>query len=112
VVKASGTRKAYKIFGLLDYFSGRFFCKGHDTGRLSSQSYEGFLTEVLSKTRKYIILIQGGASYHKSKAMKNFFAKRDVHLTFYNLLSYSPDYNPIEKLIYSRLTKRKSQTSF
>jgi len=98
VVKTSGTRKAYKIFGLIDYFSGRFFCKGHDTGRLNSQSYEAFLTEVLSKTRKHIILIQDGASYHKSKAMKNFFAKRDDRLTVYNLPSYSPDYNPIEKL--------------
>ena len=98
VVKTSGTRKAFKIFGLIDYFSGRFFCKGHDTGRLNSESYEAFLTEVLSKTRKHIILIQDGASYHKSKAMKNFFAKRTDRLTVYNLPSYSPDYNPIEKL--------------
>ncbi len=30
VVKTSGKRKGYKVFGLIDYFSGRFFCKGHD----------------------------------------------------------------------------------
>jgi len=98
VVKTSGNRRAYKVFGLIDYFSGRFFCKGHFKGRLNSESYEAFLTEVLSKTRKHIILIQDGAKYHTSKAMKKFFAKKADRLTVYDLPSYSPDYNPIEKL--------------
>ena len=98
VVQTSGTRKGYKVFGLIDYFSGRFFCKGHDKGRLNSESYEAFLTEVLSKTRKHIILIQDGARYHTSKAMKNFFDRKAYRLTVYDLPSYSPDYNPIEKL--------------
>lgn len=98
VVKTSGTRRGYKVFGLIDYFSGRFFCKGHEKGRLNSESYEAFLTEVLSMTRKHIILIQDGAPYHTSKAMKLFFEKKSYRLTVYNLPSYSPDYNPIEKL--------------
>ena len=98
VVKTSGIRKGYKVFGLIDYFTGRFFCKGHDQGRLNSESYEAFLTEVLSKTRKHIIIIQDGASYHTSKAMKKFFAKKANRITVYDLPSYSPDYNPIEKL--------------
>jgi transposase len=98
VVKTSGTRRGYKVFGLIDYFSGRFFCKGHEKGRLNSESYEAFLTEVLSKTRKHIILIQDGAKYHTSKAMKRFFDKKSHRLTVYKLPSYSPDYNPIEKL--------------
>ena len=98
VVKTSGKRKGYKVFGLIDYFSGRFFCKGHDEGHLNSESYEAFLTEVLSKTRKHIILIQDGARYHTSKAMKKFFEKKAYRITVYNLPSYSPDYNPIEKL--------------
>jgi len=98
VVKTSGNRRCYKVFGLIDYFSGRFFCKGHDTGRLNSESYESFLTAILSKTRKHIILIQDGARYHTSKAMKRFFAKKAHRITVYDLPSYSPDYNPIEKL--------------
>mgnify|MGYP000037107792 FL=1 len=98
VVKTSGKRRGYKVFGLIDYFSGRFFCKGHEKGRLNSASYESFLTEVLSKTRKHIILIQDGARYHTSKAMKKFFTKRANRITVYDLPSYSPDYNPIEKL--------------
>jgi transposase len=98
VVKTSGTRRGYKVFGLIDYFSGRFFCKGHDKGRLNSESYEAFLTEVLSNTRKHIILIQDGARYHTSKSMRQFFSKKAHRLTVYDLPSYSPDYNPIEKL--------------
>ena len=97
VVKTSGTRKGYKVLGLIDYFSGRFFCKCHE-GRLNSESYANFLKEVLSKTRKHIILIQDGASYHTSKAMKQFFAQKAHRITVYDLPSYSPDYNPIEKL--------------
>ena len=98
VVKTSGNRRSYKVFGLIDYFSGRFFCKGHDKGRLNSESYKSFLTATLSKTRKHIILIQDGARYHTSKAMKRFFAKKANRITVYELPSYSPDYNPIEKL--------------
>jgi transposase len=98
VVKTSGKRRGYKVFGLIDYFTGRFFCKGHEKGRLNSASYESFLSEVLSKTRKHIILIQDGARYHTSKAMKQFFAKKAHRITVYELPSYSPDYNPIEKL--------------
>jgi transposase len=98
VVKTSGKRRGYKVFGLIDYFSGRFFCKGHDKGRLNTASYQSFLAEVLSKTRKHIILIQDGAPYHTSKAMRQFFDRKANRITVYKLPSYSPDYNPIEKL--------------
>jgi transposase len=98
VVPTSGKRRGYKVFGLIDYFTGRFFCKGHDKGRLNTESYQSFLAEVLSKTRKHIILIQDGAPYHTSKAMRQFFEKKANRITVFELPSYSPDYNPIEKL--------------
>jgi len=97
IVKTSGTRKCYKVFGLIDYFTGKFYSKGHE-GRLNSETYANFLKDVLSKTRKHIILIQDGAPYHKSKAMKQFFEKNCNRLTVYRLPSYSPDFNPIEML--------------
>ena len=96
-VKTSGIRKGYKVFGLIDYFSGTFFFKGQET-RFNSASYIQYLTEVLEKTKQHIILIQDGARYHTSKAMQEFFAKHSEKLTVYQLPSYSPDYNPIEKL--------------
>jgi transposase len=97
IVQTSGTRRGYKVFGVIDYFTGRFFSKGHE-GKLNSESYIAFLEEVLSKTRKHLILIQDGAPYHKGKKMREFFEKHKNRITAFRLPSYSPDYNPIEKL--------------
>lgn len=96
-VKTSGKRRAYKIFGFIDYFSGDFFYKSH-TGKFNSESYQVFLLEVLAKTDKHLIIIQDGASYHTSKALQDFFAAHTDRLTVYQLPSYSPDFNPIEYL--------------
>jgi transposase len=96
-VPTSGKRKSYKVLGLVDYFTGRFFSQCID-GRLTSASYEAFLRQVLTQTRKHIILIQDGAKYHTSGAMRTFFAQHTARLTVFQLPAYSPDFNPIEKL--------------
>jgi transposase len=96
-VKTSGQRKGYKVFGLIDYFTGRFFYQCHE-GRLNSESYAAFLHQVLSQTRKRILLIQDRACYHTSAAMEAFFEQHKDPLTVLPLPSYSPAYNPIEKL--------------
>jgi transposase len=96
-VPTSGTRKAYKVFGLIDYFSGRFFYKAH-AGRFNSPSYAAFLLEVLSHTTQHVVVIQDGARYHTSKAMQEFFEAHADRLTIEQLPAYSPDFNPIEHL--------------
>jgi transposase len=96
-VRTSGKRKGYKVFGLIDYFSGQFFYKSHE-GRFNSESYAAFLLDVLSQTRLPVIVIQDGARYHTSKAMKLFFAAHAKRLTIEQLPAYSPDFNPIEHL--------------
>jgi transposase len=96
-VPTSGKRKAYKVFGLIDYFSGRFFYKAH-TGRFNSQSYAAFLLDVLSQTTQPVVVIQDGARYHTSKAMQAFFETHADRLTIEQLPAYSPDFNPIEHL--------------
>jgi transposase len=96
-VKTSGKRKAYKVFGFIDYFTGSFFYKSH-TGRFNSASYQAFLTEVMAKTKQHLIIIQDGASYHTSKALKAFFAKHADRLTVGQLPKFSPMFNPIEYL--------------
>jgi transposase len=96
-VPTSGTRKGYKVFGLIDYFSGQFFYKAH-TGRFNSESYAAFLLDVLSQTTKQVIVIQDGARYHTSQAMQQFFAAHADRLTIEQLPAYSPDFNPIEHL--------------
>jgi transposase len=96
-VPTSGKRKAYKVFGLIDYFSGRFFSKAH-AGRFNSESYAAFLLAVLSQTTQHVVVIQDGARYHTSKAMQAFFTTHADRLTIEQLPAYSPDFNPIEHL--------------
>jgi transposase len=97
LVKTGGKRKGYKVFGLIDYFSGRLFSKGQ-TGRFNAGSYCDFLEEVLAQTTQPIILIQDGARYHTAAKTREFFAKHEARLWVEQLPSYSPDYNPIEHL--------------
>lgn len=96
-VKTSGRRKGYKVFGLIEFFSGRLFWKGQ-IERFNADSYITFLTEVLAQTQEHLILIQDGAKYHTCQATKNFFTLYSDRLTKFQLPSYSPDFNPIEHL--------------
>lgn len=93
----SGKRKAYKVFGLIDYFSGPLFYKAH-AGRFNSESYKAFLLDVLAQTTQHVVVIQDGARYHTSKAMQVFFEMHAKRLTIEPLPAYSPDFNPIEHL--------------
>jgi transposase len=96
-IKTSGKRKGYKVFGWIEYFSGRLFHQGI-TGKFNSEAYQAFLLGVLAQSTEHLFLIQDGAKYHTSKATRAFFATHVDRLTVYQLPSYSPDYNPIEYL--------------
>jgi transposase len=96
-VKTAGKRKGYKVFGLIEYFTGRLLYDGQE-GRLNSAAYMTFLTHVLEHTTHPIVLIQDGATYHTSAETKAFFAQQAARLHVFQLPTYSPDYNPIEKL--------------
>ena len=97
LIKTCGKRKAYKVFGLIDYFCGRLFYQGHQ-GRLTAESYCNFLAWVLTQTDQPIILIHDGAKYHTAQKTLEFCARHAERLTIHQLPSYSPDYNPIEHL--------------
>lgn len=97
VVKTSGKRKGFKVLGVIEFFSGRFFSQTL-TNRFNSASYQTFLSYVLAQTDRPVILIQDGARYHTSRSMRDFFAAHEDRLIVYQLPSYSPDYNPIEFL--------------
>ena len=97
MVKTSGKRQGYKVVGVIESFTGRFWYQGQE-GRLNSESYMAFLTRVLEQSTQPSMLIQDGAKYHTSAAMQCFFAAHTERLTVFQLPSYSPDYKPIEKL--------------
>src|SRR5215813_12986634 len=96
-VPTSGKRKGYKVFGAIEYFSGRLFYQGIE-GRFNSESYQGFLQRILEQTTQHVFLIHDGARYHTSQATTQFLEAHGQRITVYPLPSYSPDYNPIESL--------------
>lgn len=100
LVPTSGVRKACKVYGLIEFFSGRLFYEIIE-GRFNSQSYCAFLQSVLEQTQETgeaLFVIQDGARYHTSKATREFFQQHSERLVVFQLPSYSPDYNPIEYL--------------
>lgn len=105
LIKTTGKRKAYKVFGLIEFFSGRLFYHGVE-GKLNANAYLDFLKKVLKETKRPLFLVQDGAPYHRAKAVKDFIAQHANRLTVTQLPSYSPDYNPIEYLW--RATKREA----
>jgi transposase len=96
-VKTTGLRKGYKVFGAIEFFSGKLVYKGIEE-RFNSDSYQTFLAYLLSQLSGLVILIQDGARYHTSKATRIFIEQHKDRLIVYQLPSYSPDYNPIEYL--------------
>jgi transposase len=96
-VPTSGKRKGYKVFGAIEYFSGRVFYQGIE-GRFNSESYQAFLEMIMAQTTAPLFLIHDGAKYHTSQATKQFLDAHRARITVEPLPSYSPDYNPIEYL--------------
>jgi transposase len=96
-VPTTGKRKGYKVFGAIEFFTGRLIYQGTEQ-RFQSDSYQSFLTYLLSQVPGKVILIQDGARYHTSKATREFLVQNQERLIVYQLPSYSPDYNPIEYL--------------
>jgi len=96
-VPTSGKRKGYKVFGAIEYFSGRLFYQGIE-GRFTSESYQAFLRMIMGQTQAHLFVIHDGARYHTSQSTQAFLAAHSHRITAEPLPSYSPDYNPIEYL--------------
>ncbi len=105
-VKTCGKRKGMKIFGAIEFQNGGFHYQECD-GKFNGQKYAEFLEYILNQYDCPVILIEDGAPYHKGAATaykKKMLA--EGRLFVHKLPSYSPDYNPIERLWKN--TKRKA----
>ena len=109
-VPTSGKRKGYKVFGAIEYFSGRLFYQGIE-GRFNSESYQAFLQMIMAHTTQHLFLIHDGARYHTSASTQAFLAAHSTRITAEPLPSYSPDYNPIEYL-WKKTKKRATHNQY
>jgi transposase len=98
-IKTTGKRKGLKMFGAIEFFKGNFHYMETDR-RFNGESYLQFLKRIVAQYSCPIILIEDGAPYHNNKIVKEYqtiMAQQEL-LFVERLPSYSPDYNPIEKL--------------
>jgi transposase len=109
-VPTSGKRKGYKVFGAIEYFSGRLFSRGIE-GRFHAESYQTFLQMILAQTTQHLFLIHDGARSHTSAATQAFLATQSDRITVEPLPSYSPDDNPIEYL-WKKTKKRATHNKY
>jgi transposase len=109
-VLTSGKRKGYKVFGAIEYFSGRLFSQGIE-GRFNSENYQEFLQMILAQTTEHLFLIHDGARYHTSASATAFLAAHGDRITAEPLPSYSPDYNPIEYL-WKKMKQRATHNKY
>ncbi len=98
-VKTKGKRKGLKMFGVIEFFAGSFQYM-ETKEKFNGESYIEFLQQIMKAYSCPVILVEDGAPYHRSKIVKLY--KREMEkkgqLYTHKLPSYSPDYNPIEKL--------------
>lgn len=99
LVPTSGNRRSLKVFGAIDYFSGKLFYKTV-TGKLNAESYVSFLSQIIRTAEKKVILIHDGAPYHRAKATTSYASQKEIKskIELQRLPAYSPDFNPIENL--------------
>lgn len=98
-IKTSGKRKGLKIFGAIEFHEGDFLYQ-ECPEKFNGESYIGFLEHLLNAYSCPVFLIEDGAPYHKARIVKTFTEKMKAagRLFVHRLPSYSPDFNPIEKL--------------
>jgi transposase len=109
-VKTRGKRKGYKVFGAIEYCSGRLFYQGIE-GRFPSDSDQECLRMILAHTKEHLFLIHDGARYHTSQAPQQFLETHRERITVYPLPSYAPDSNPIAYL-WKKTKKRATPNQY
>ena len=98
-IKTKGKRKGLKMFGVIEFFRGSFQYMETEN-KFNGESYIVFINKIMQQYACPVILVEDGAPYHRSKIVTDYTndLKDQEQLYVYRLPSYSPDFNPIEKL--------------
>ena len=98
-IKTTGKRKGLKMFGAIGFFSGDFHYM-ETPEKFNGQTYVQFLESIVNHYQCAVILIEDGARYQGGPVVRTFKEQMEseCRLFVHRLPSYSPDYNPIEKL--------------
>ena len=92
-----GLHKRLDLYGAYDFSQGcTFLWHG---GKCNSEHTVQFLEQLvqwLSETKRQVMLIWDGASYHRSKQVQAAAQRLGIHIL--PLPAYSPDLNPVERL--------------
>ncbi len=67
-------------------------------GKFNGENYVKFLQKIMDESTSKVILVEDGAPYHGSHIVKDFVKNHSEKLHLERLPSFSPDFNPIEKL--------------
>lgn len=67
-------------------------------GKFNGENYVKFLQKIIDESTSKVILVEDGAPYHGSKVVKDYVEEHSEKIELERLPSFSPDFNPIEKL--------------
>lgn len=96
-VPAAGTDQRIAIYGALDYGSGQVLARC--APQKSSAGFADFLAEIAATwPTDHLVLVMDNASYHRSPAMREWWAAQDGRVTPFWLPVYSPKLNLIERV--------------
>jgi transposase len=97
-VLVTGERKSVKILGAVELRRNRFFYQRDEV--FNAQTYLNFLTQQIQPRyqKQGVTLIQDNASYPKEATVWQWFAANRHWLEVYQLPSYSPEFNPTERI--------------
>lgn len=96
-VPAAGADQRRAVFGALDYGSGRLLT--HVAPQKNGDRFAAFLAQVAEMwPEDHLVLVMDNVSYHRSQAMRDWWAGQAGRLIPFWLPAYTPNLNLIERV--------------
>jgi len=96
-VPAAGEDKRIAVYGAVDYASGRVLAQ--TAASKDGLGFAAFLEQIAQAwPEQTLVLVLDNASYHRSKAMRTWWAAQDGRLLPFWLPAYAPNLNLLERV--------------